>query len=81
MGLTSATWQAAVVLPVAKLPQKRRSRWRALLQQASQVSAMRSLPTTEQNTEERVTGIGPVSATWQAAVLPLNYTRNINFYN
>ena len=31
-------------------------------------------------TEERVTGIGPVSATWQAAVLPLNYTRNIYFY-
>ena len=25
---------------------------------------------------ERVTGIGPVSATWQAAVLPLNYTRS-----
>ena len=30
---------------------------------------------------ERVTGIGPVSATWQAAVLPLNYTRTIYLYN
>ena len=30
---------------------------------------------------ERVTGIGPVSGTWQAPVLPLNYTRNINFSN
>ena len=26
---------------------------------------------------ERVTGIGPVSGTWQAPVLPLNYTRNV----
>lgn|GEM_PF-5045924 len=24
---------------------------------------------------ERVTGIGPVSTTWEAVVLPLNYTR------
>lgn len=27
------------------------------------------------NKNERVTGFEPVSATWQAAVLPLNYTR------
>jgi hypothetical protein len=30
---------------------------------------------------ERVTGIGPVSATWQAAILPLNYTRNYLYFN
>ena len=30
---------------------------------------------------ERVTGIGPVSATWQAAVLPLNYTRINQYFN
>ena len=33
-----------------------------------------------QSDMERVTGIGPVSATWQAAVLPLNYTRNVHHF-
>ena len=28
------------------------------------------------NEMERVTGIEPASAAWEAAVLPLNYTRN-----
>ncbi len=30
---------------------------------------------------ERVTGIGPVFATWQAAVLPLNYTRILTIFH
>ena len=30
---------------------------------------------------ERVTGIGPVSTTWEAVILPLNYTRTPRFYH